>query len=132
MGRIWVLDTETKGTGAEMVPLEKVLRTPAEAGRPVVAPPRRREREPEPPAPAPPRRFRITDVMTGALIGDDLDARATVEALRRARSSVDVTVYVFEPDEQRWRLLTLREQRALWALRDRAREPRVQPPPAGT
>ena len=25
MARIWVLDTETKGTGAEMVPLEKVL-----------------------------------------------------------------------------------------------------------
>jgi hypothetical protein len=121
MGRVWVLDTETKGTGAEMVPLEKVLRRPGDAGRPVVAPPRRREREPEPapPAEAAPRRFRITDVMTGAVIGDDLDARATVDALKRARTSVDLTVYVFEPGEQRWRLLTLREQRALWALRDR-------------
>jgi hypothetical protein len=27
MGKVWVLDTETKGTGAEMVPLEKVLET---------------------------------------------------------------------------------------------------------
>jgi hypothetical protein len=25
MGKTWVLDTETKGTGAQMVPLEKVL-----------------------------------------------------------------------------------------------------------
>jgi hypothetical protein len=28
MGKIWVLDTETKGTGANMVPLEKVERKP--------------------------------------------------------------------------------------------------------
>ena len=26
MGRVWVLDTETKGTGAEMVPLDKALK----------------------------------------------------------------------------------------------------------
>ena len=25
MGKVWVLDTSTKGTGAQMVPLEKVL-----------------------------------------------------------------------------------------------------------
>ena len=28
MGKTWVLDTETKGTGANMVPLEKVLKKP--------------------------------------------------------------------------------------------------------
>jgi hypothetical protein len=28
MGKVWVLDTETKGTGAHVVPLEKVLRQP--------------------------------------------------------------------------------------------------------
>ena len=28
MGKTWVLDTETKGTGANVVPLEKVLQTP--------------------------------------------------------------------------------------------------------
>ena len=27
-GKVWVLDTETKGTGAQMVPLESVLKTP--------------------------------------------------------------------------------------------------------
>jgi hypothetical protein len=29
MKKVWVLDTETKGTGAQMVPLEKVLEKPA-------------------------------------------------------------------------------------------------------
>ncbi len=29
MGKTWVLDTETKGTGANMVPLEKTLAEPA-------------------------------------------------------------------------------------------------------
>ena len=42
--KTWVLDTETKGTGANMVPLEKVLRKPEPAPEP--APARRR------PAPA--------------------------------------------------------------------------------
>jgi hypothetical protein len=33
MRKVWVLDTETKGTGAEMVPLEKVLEErPPESG----------------------------------------------------------------------------------------------------
>ena len=41
MRKTWVLDTETKGTGANVVPLEKVLQ------KPEPAPPRRR------PAPAP-------------------------------------------------------------------------------
>lgn len=43
--KTWVLDTETKGTGANMVPLEKVLE------RPEPAPPRR-----GPAPPAEPRR----------------------------------------------------------------------------
>jgi len=35
MGKVWVLDTETKGTGANVVPLEKALErpTPPEAPR---------------------------------------------------------------------------------------------------
>ena len=27
-GKVWVLDTETKGTGAQMVPLESTLKRP--------------------------------------------------------------------------------------------------------
>jgi hypothetical protein len=34
MGKVWVLDTETKGTGANMVPLEKVLQRPEPAEQP--------------------------------------------------------------------------------------------------
>jgi hypothetical protein len=49
MGKVWVLDTETKGTGAEMVPLEKVQKEPA-APEPARAP-RRRSRRADPPAP---------------------------------------------------------------------------------
>ena len=30
MGKVWVLDTDTKGTGAQMMPLEKVLEEPAQ------------------------------------------------------------------------------------------------------
>jgi hypothetical protein len=41
--RTWVLDTDTKGTGANMVPLEKVLEKDEPAARP-----RRRARPAEP------------------------------------------------------------------------------------
>jgi hypothetical protein len=43
-GKTWVLDTDTKGTGANMVPLEKVLRKQDDAP----ARPRRAARRPEP------------------------------------------------------------------------------------
>ena len=32
MAKVWVLDTDTKGTGANMVPLERVLKRGSEAG----------------------------------------------------------------------------------------------------
>ena len=34
MAKVWVLDTETKGTGANVVPLEKVQRRPEPPSRP--------------------------------------------------------------------------------------------------
>jgi hypothetical protein len=55
--KTWVLDTETKGTGANMVPLEKVLEKPepasaprraAPAAEPPRRPPRRHARRPAP------------------------------------------------------------------------------------
>jgi len=45
MAKTWVLDTETKGTGANVVPLEKVLRRPEEA-------PERSAPRPKRPAPS--------------------------------------------------------------------------------
>jgi hypothetical protein len=45
MAKTWVLDTETKGTGANVVPLEKVQRRPEDA-------PERRAARPKRPAPS--------------------------------------------------------------------------------
>ena len=115
--RIWVLDTETKGTGAEMVPLDQVQRKPARSEEPFFVPPRRKPREPKPAEPRVPRRFRVVDVETRAVLAEDALARETLDVLGGARSIVDVHVYVWEPEDQRWRLLTLAEQRTLWDRR---------------
>jgi hypothetical protein len=60
MAKVWVLDTETKGTGANMVPLEKVVRSPADRAEPAEAPAQRPKRarpvDERPAAPARPRR----------------------------------------------------------------------------
>jgi hypothetical protein len=57
MGKTWVLDTETKGTGANMVPLEKVLKRPGAEEEPAPARrPRRARQTDKPPSPAPSRR----------------------------------------------------------------------------
>jgi hypothetical protein len=55
-------------------------------------------------------------VMTRRVLADDADGRATVEVLRGVRSGVDVELFVWEPDDEEWRLLTLGEQRAVWDL----------------
>ena|SRR5436190_8940285 len=120
MARVWVLDTETKGTGAQMVPLDQVLQKPAPSREPLFVPPKPRERGPKDPEPRPPRRFRIVDVATRSVVADDVSARDTLSALNDVRSSVDVQVYVWEPKGERWRLLTLGEQRLLWDRRQGA------------
>ena len=118
MGKVWVLHTETKGTGAEMVPLEKVLQEPGPGRAPVLAPERRKRSEP--PAPRAPRRFKIVDVMTRRVVAEDVDARTTVDLLRSFRSVVDVSVYAWDQAAASWRSLTLDERRTLWSFRDRA------------
>jgi hypothetical protein len=102
-----------------MVPLEKVLRAPPREPEPVRVVPERRRRPAPRPEPEPPRRFRVLDVMTREVLADDATARAAVDALRDVRSIVDVRISVWEPTHEGWRLLTLGEQRMLWALRDR-------------
>jgi len=119
MGKTWVLDTETKGTGAQMVPLEKVLREPTgkPARRPV--PPTRPKPTPEP-EPAKPRRFKVVDVLTREVLAEGAGTRATVELLNDVRSIVDVAIYVWSERAGRWQLLTLAESKMLWKLRGRA------------
>jgi hypothetical protein len=117
VGKVWVLDTETKGTGAEMVPLEKLLRRPEPARKPR----RRRPQTPKPapaPEPRPPLRFRVTDAMTREVLAEDADAAETMELLRGLRSVVDVDIAVWEPNSKRWRTLTLGERQAVWRHRD--------------
>ena len=121
VGTIWVLDTETKGTGAHMVPLEKVLRKPEDRrdDGPAFTPPKRRERAPEAPAPRPPARFKVTDVMTRRTLAEDAGVRAAVDALKGVRSVVDVDISRWDHEAGRWRPLTLAQRRKLWRLRDR-------------
>jgi len=120
MSKRWVLDTETKGTGANMVPLEKVQRRPDDGERePVFVAPKPRPRpEPEPPPKRPPR-FRVVDVMTGLTLADDATGRQTVDALKTVRSVVDIRISRWDFKDERYRPLTLGEQRAIWNLRDR-------------
>jgi hypothetical protein len=121
MGKVWVLDTSTKGTGASMVPLERVLRSPSSTSTPapLYVPPKRRPRPaPAPEAPAP-RRFKVVDLLTRQVLGADVSTRETMEVLRGVRSVVDINIYVWDPGHERWRLLTVAEQGAMWELRDR-------------
>jgi hypothetical protein len=117
MSKVYVLDTETKGTGANVVPLDRVERKKATKPEPVRVPRKPRARQKEAAAPPEPRRFKVVDVMTKEVLAEDTDVRDTVEELRRARSAVDVNVYVWESGSERWRLLGYSEQMALWRLR---------------
>ncbi len=119
MGKVWVLDTETKGTGANMVPLDRVLKKPASEPEPV-----RVLRQPKPPAPKPaeprsPRQFKVVDVMTREVLAEGADTRTTIELLEAVRSIVDVTIWVWQPETERWRMLTFDEARSLWDYRGR-------------
>jgi hypothetical protein len=117
MAKIWVLDTETKGTGANMVPLEKVQSNPATAAGPLRRPGPRPRPASRPPERTPPREFKIVDVVTREVLAEGVGARAAVERLEGIRSVVDVNVYVRKRTEVEWRLLSLGEQQALWAHR---------------
>jgi hypothetical protein len=115
MGKTWVLHTETKGTGANMVPLERVTKR-ASAPGPVFVPRKPRRRKPEAFQPRAPRRFRVIDVMTRQNLVDDASAAEAIDALKDVRSIVDVSVHVWQEERGRWRLLTFPEQRAMFDL----------------
>jgi hypothetical protein len=117
MGRVWVLDTDTKGTGAEMVPLDKVEKKPAPSSEPFWVPPERRPREPKPAEPRAPLKFRVVDVLSRSMLADDAGAREALRVLNGVRSIVDVQVYARRSDD--WHRLTLDELRTLWGARTR-------------
>jgi hypothetical protein len=119
MAKTWVLETHTKGTGANIVPLD------AERGQD--RPEHEREvqfvhspTKPRPPKPPParrPRRFTVVDVTTREVLAEDASSRETLAALREVRSMVDVAVSVWSEKRSRYRLLTHAEQKAVWDMR---------------
>ena len=112
-----MLDTETKGTGATMVPLDEVERRERPEAKRLWVPPKRTPREPKPPEPPAPRRFRVIDVLSRRVLLQDGSVREMLALLGGIARMHDVTVYVWEPGEDRWRLLTMAEQRVVWDRR---------------
>jgi hypothetical protein len=52
--------------------------------------------------------------MTHEELADHVLAREALDVLRDARSIVDVTIYVWQDERQRWRPLTFAERRVMW------------------
>src|SRR5581483_7429190 len=115
MGTTWVLDTETKGTGANMVPLERVTKRSSAPAHQFVLPERRSPHE-KPPKPRALHQFRVVDVMTRQELLEAGSARDAVETLRSVRSIVDVNLYVWDEERERWLMLPFEEQRTLFDL----------------
>ena len=83
----------------------------------VWVPPKRTPREPEPPKPRAPRRFRALDVVTREVLLDDGSVAEMLEMLRAVEHVNDVNLYVWEPEREIWRLLSMAEQRVVWERR---------------
>ncbi len=120
MAKTWVLDTETKGTGAHIAPLDAGAKPKPEPELELVTL-ERAPRTPEAAAAPAPLSFKVIDVLGARVLGEDIDARAAVDLLAGMRSVLDARIYVWSESRARWRLLTLAEHRSLWRFRERAR-----------
>jgi hypothetical protein len=122
MAKTWVLETHTKGTGANIVPLEEGESAPAQPRErePLFVPRKPAPKAPAPPPPKAPSRFKVVEVTSGRVLAEDAGVRATVELLRDDVASItDVAIWTWSEKHGRYVLLTHREQRRLWDLRDR-------------
>ncbi len=138
MAKTWVLDTETKGTGAHIAPLpEGELNQAAERELSLVTLRRPRAEPSSGEERREPLRFRLVDVMSGRELARDVDAAATIGLLEGMRSVLDARLFVRTAGTGRWRLLTLAEAKALWGFRGRTlavadgERPRPTRDPAG-
>ena len=116
MAKRWVLDTETKGTGAELLPLEKVLKRAESSRGPVIVGPKPEPRPAPEPEPKQPPRFKVVDVMSEQVLSEGVDLRATLRVLAQKRSVVDVRVYLWDDAGEAWRRLSIGEHKTLWRL----------------
>ena len=101
------------------MPLDRTEGGAPDAGQPIYVP---RKREPRPEPPPPPRvppRFKVVDVMTARTLLEGADGRAVVDLLKTVRSVVDVRISIWNAGAGAWRVLSPREQHAIWELRDR-------------
>jgi hypothetical protein len=115
VAKTWVLDTETKGTGAHIAPLKREqTRVEQDLATVTLERPPRAAKTPETQAP---RTFKVVDVMSARVLGEGVGARETLKLLAGMRSVIDARVYVWVAGARRWRLLTLGEQKALWGMR---------------
>jgi hypothetical protein len=126
--KVWVLDTETKGTGAEMVPLDKLRErnksAPKESRVSVIRKHRGAGAEDSDDSgaaaePRQPPRFKLVNAISGQLVAEGVGAREIADRLAGMRL-VDARVYVWEPEPGEWRALTLGQQRRLRAARGSA------------
>ncbi len=119
MSKRWILDTETKGTGANMVPLDRVLRKPGSGAVEGFVLPALKPPAPAPAEPRAPRQFKVVDVVTREVLAEGADVRTTIQVLEQVRSIVDVTIWLWQPETERWRMLSLEDARRLWDYRGR-------------
>jgi hypothetical protein len=54
--------------------------------------------------------------MSGRMLAEDADARATLDLLKGVRSVVDVRIYVWDSEADDWRPLTLAQQKSLFEV----------------
>ncbi|HEX3452114.1 MAG TPA: hypothetical protein VHS26_02350 [Solirubrobacteraceae bacterium] len=120
MAKTWILDTETKGTGAHIKPLEPARATPDDARElslvTLERPPRPAREEPQPE----PLRLKVVDVLAARTLGEDVDIREAVRLLEDVRSTLDVRVFVRAGADAKWRLIGRDELKTLWGFRGSA------------
>jgi len=130
VAKTWVLDTETKGTGAHIAPLPRAREEPLSERELALVLFKGPPRPARPQEPALPLRFKVVDVMSARVLAEGIGARATVDLLEGMRSVTDARIFVWIEMTGRWRLLTIAEQKALWGFRRQRRpaaEPQLQP-----
>jgi hypothetical protein len=119
MAKTWVLDTETKGTGAHIAPLTRDSGRESEElslvrFHPTPAPGTEEHATPRPAL------FKVVDVFSAGVLAEDVGAADAARALTGLRTAMDARVYIREADGGRWRLLSLSDTKALWTLAQRA------------
>jgi hypothetical protein len=120
MAKTWILDTETKGTGAHIKPLEPARAKPDDARELALVtlegPPRPAPEKPQPE----PLRLKVVDVLGARTLGEGVDVREAVRLLDGVRSPLDVRVFVRAGANAKWRLIGRDELKTLWGFRGSA------------